>query len=122
MKRETKVLLEKATDSLLLAVEHFNRPWNRGRPEAVLILLDRSFELLMKSSIVHRGGKIRENRTRETIGFDQCIRRCISDAQVKCLTESDALVIQIINSLRDAAQHFVVDLSEQQLYVYLQSG
>ena len=30
--------------------------------------------------------------------------------------------MQIINSLRDAAQHYVIEISEQQLYVYTQSG
>lgn len=39
MKREAKILLEKSTDSILLAIEHFNRPWDRGRQEIVLVLL-----------------------------------------------------------------------------------
>ena len=62
MKRETRVLFEKSLDSLVLSIEHFNRPWDRGREEVVLILLDRSFELLLKAVIIHRGGKIREPR------------------------------------------------------------
>jgi hypothetical protein len=122
MRREVRNLLTKSTDSVLLSIEHFNRPWDRGRHEAVLVLLDRSFELLLKSVIVHRGGRIREPRAKETIGFDSCVRKCVSDAQTKCLTEEEALTIQIINSLRDAAQHYIVDVSEQQLYVYTQSG
>ncbi|MHC4560853.1 MAG: DUF3644 domain-containing protein [Planctomycetota bacterium] len=122
MKREAKVLLEKSTDSILLAIEHFNRPWDRGRQEIVLVLLDRSFELLLKSIIVHKGGQIRERGRNETAGFDACVRKCVSDAQVKCLSEEEALNIQIINSFRDAAQHYVVDISEQQLYIYTQSG
>ncbi len=122
MKREARILLSKSTDSVLLAIEHFNRPWDRGRHEAVLVLLDRSFELLLKSVIVHGNGKIREPRAKETIGFDACIRKCISDATIKCLTEEEALTIQIINSLRDAAQHYIVDITEQQLYLYTQSG
>ncbi len=122
MKREARILLAKATDSVLLAIEHFNRPWDRGRPEAVLVLLDRGFELMLKAAILHRGGKIREPRAKETIGFDSCVRRCVSDAQVKCLTHEEALSVQIINSLRDAAQHYFVEISEQQLYTYTQSG
>ncbi len=122
MKHEARVLLTKATDSVLLAIEHFNRPWDRGRHEAILVLVDRAFELLLKSIIVHKGGRIREPRAKETIGFDACVRKCVTDAQVKCLTEEEALTIQIINSLRDAAQHYIVDVSEQQLYTYIQSG
>ena len=116
------MLLTRATDSVLLSIEHFNRPWDRGRIDAVLILLDRAFELLLKAVIVHKGGKIREPRAKETIGFATCVRKCVSDSKLKCLTEEEALTIQIINSLRDAAQHYLLDVSEQQLYIYAQSG
>ena len=44
MRKECKTLHTKAVDSLVLAVDHFNRAWDRGRTEAVLILLDRAFE------------------------------------------------------------------------------
>src|SRR5258706_654007 len=122
MKREARILLTKATDSVLIGIEHFNRPWDRGRHEAILVLIDRAFELLLKSVIIHKGGRIRELRAKETIGFDACVRKCVTDSQVKCLTEEEALTIQIINSLRDAAQHYIVDVSEQQVYTYIQSG
>ena len=122
MKKEVKILLEKSIDSLVLSVEHFNRPWDRGREETVLILLDRSFELFLKAIILHKGGKIRDPGSRETYGFDRCVRKCISDAGLKCLVEEEALTIQIINSLRDAAQHYILDISENQLYMYAQAG
>lgn len=122
MKKQSKLLFEKSLDSLVLSIEHFNRPWDRGRHEAVLILLDRAFELLLKSIILHKGGKIREAYEKETIGFEKCVRKCISDGQVKCLTEEEGLTIQIINSFRDAAQHDIVVLNEQELYMYSQAG
>lgn len=122
MRKEARILLEKAVDSLLLSIDHFNSPWDKGREEAVLILLDRAFELLLKAAIVHKGGRIREPRAKETIGFDKCVRKCLTDESVKCLTEDQALTIQMINSLRDAAQHYMLDISEQQLYLYAQAG
>lgn len=122
MKKEAHLLLTRSLDSLLLSVEHFNRPWDRGREEVVLILLDRAFELLLKATIVHRGGRIREPRSAYTIGFDRCVRKCLSENPVRCLDEEQALTIQIINNLRDAAQHYLLELSEQQLYLYSQSG
>ena len=67
MKREARVLAEKSLDSLVLAIEHFNRPSELGRQEVVLILLDRSFELLLKAAIIHKGGKLREAYAKETI-------------------------------------------------------
>ncbi|BFG70289.1 hypothetical protein KACHI17_11700 [Sediminibacterium sp. KACHI17] len=122
MKKEAKTLLTKSIDSILLAVEHFNRHLNIGRHEAVLIFLDRSFELLLKSIILHKNGNIREKNEKLTIGFNQCVRKCVSDDNLKCLSENDALTIQIINSLRDAAQHHILEMSEQQLYIYTQSA
>ena len=106
VKREAKVLLQKAADSIFLSIDHFNRPYDRGRHEAVLIFLDRAFELLLKSVIVHRGGKLRGNDENQTIGFDKCVRKCVSEAQIRCLNEEEALTIQNINTLRDAAQHY----------------
>lgn len=122
MLKGPKILFEKSLESLLLSIEHFNRPWDRGRPEAVLILLDRAFELLLKSIILHKGGKIRESGARETIGHEKCVRKCITEEKVRCLTEDQGLTIQIINSFRDAAQHDMVELSERDLYTYSQAG
>jgi hypothetical protein len=105
-----------------LAVEHFNSLSDTGRTEVVLMLLDHSFEMLLKAAIVHRGGQIRDPGSKNTIGFDACVRRCFSDARISFLTEEQALTLQSINGLRDAAQHHLVELSEAHLYLHAQSG
>lgn len=122
MKREAKTLFQKSLDSLLLSVEVFNRPHEVGRVSATLILMDHAFEMLLKAVIVHKGGKIREAREKHTIGFDSCVRKCVSDAKLKCLSEEQALTVQAINGLRDAAQHHIVEVSEPQLYLHCMSG
>lgn len=122
MKREARLLLAKACDSLVLSIELFNRPHDRGRVSSTLIQLDHAFEMLMKAAILHRGGRIRDKRAKETIGFDACVRRSLSDGRFKYLTEEQALMLQTINGLRDAAQHHLLDISEGQLYVHMQSG
>jgi hypothetical protein len=122
MRKEARLLQAKAVNSLVLSVEHFNRTADRGRVEAVLILLDHSFEMLLKAAIIHRGGKIREPRAKQTLGFDECVRRGVSDGGIKFLTAEQALTLQAINSLRDAAQHHLLDISEQHLYMQAQSG
>jgi hypothetical protein len=88
----------------------------------MLLLLDRAFELLLKAAILHKGGRIRENGENETFGHEKCVRVCLSDDRIKCLTNEQALTIQIVNSLRDAAQHYMLEVSEQQLYLYAQAG
>jgi len=122
MRKEAKMLLDRAVDSLVLAIERFNSPWDRGRQEATLLLLDRSFELLLKAAIRHQGGRIRDPGEKETFGHDKCVRVCLSDGATKCLNSDQALTIQVINSLRDAAQHYMLEVSEQQLYLHAQSG
>lgn len=41
---------------------------------------------------------------------------------VRFLTEEQVLVLQTINGLRDAAQHHLLEISEEQLYLHVQSG
>jgi len=122
MKRESRLLYAKAVDSLVLSIEHHNRPWDRGRVDAVLILLDHAFEMLLKAAILHRGGAIRKPREKQTIGFDECLRKALSDGAVQFLKQEQVLQLQAINTLRDAAQHHLVDLSEQHLYIHAQAG
>jgi hypothetical protein len=123
VKKEAKLLYVRAVDSLVMGVDHFNRCWDRGRTEAVLIFLDRAFELVLKAIIVEKGGRIRDKRDNAlTIGHDACLRLCFSDAKVKCLSEEDVIALQNLNSLRDAAQHYIVEPSEGQLYVYSQAA
>lgn len=120
MKKEARLLKGKAIASLLLSIDHFNRLSNLGRVESVLIFLDHSFEMLLKAAILNRGGRIREPREVNTIGFGVCVRRGLSTEAF--LSEEQALVLQTINGLRDAAQHHLLDLSEGQLYLHAQSG
>ena len=121
MKREAKLLLEKACDGLILSIELFNRPHDRGRISGTLIQLGHGFEMLMKAAILHRGGKIREMNS-NTIGFDACVGRSLSDGKIRYLGDEQALALRTINSLRNAAQHHLLDISEGQLYIHVQSG
>lgn len=122
MKKEVKHLYSKAVDSLILSIELFNRPSDTARIHGVLILMDHSFEMLLKSAIRHKGGKIRENRKVNTIGFEACVRKAFSDEQIRFLAEDEVLTLQSLNGLRDAAQHYTLEISEQHLYFQAQSG
>ena len=67
----------------------------------------------MKAAILHSGGRIREKRAKETIGFDACVRRSLNDGRIKYLSEEQALVLQTINGLRDAAQHHLKESADE---------
>ena len=122
MRRETKVLLAKALDSLALGVELFNRPSDRARVSGTLIQLDHSLEMLMKAAILHRGGRIRDKGSSETIGFEACVRRSLSEAKVQYLSNEQAVALRSLNALRDAEQHYYLRISEAHLYIQVQSA
>lgn len=122
MRKEPKHLYQKAIDSLTLSIELFNRPNDCGRIHGVLIFMDHSFEMLLKASIIHKGGKIKEKGAKETIGFGACVRKGFSDNTIKFLSDTDVLTLQTINGLRDAAQHYTLEMSEQYLYFQAQAG
>lgn len=122
MKKEARLLKSKAINSLILSIEHFNSPFDIGRIETTLILMDHAFEMLLKSAILHKGGSIRKTGDPQTIGFDACLRTGLSDGTVKFLDKEDVIAIQTINTLRDAAQHHLLDISEQHLYIQAQLG
>jgi hypothetical protein len=122
VKKEAKLLFSKGVESLILSIELFNRPHDCARTHGVLIFMDHAMEMLLKASILQRGGRIREKRAKQTIGFDACVRRGLSEGEIKFLTKEQALTLQMINSLRDAAQHYILDISEQHLYLQAQAG
>lgn len=122
MQREVRLLRQKGIDSLVLAIELFNRPRDEGRTEAVLMHADHAFEMLLKAAIRHRHGRIRKLREPGTIGFKECVGKCLSDASLKCLTEEQAVSLQVLNGWRDAAQHYLLDLPENELYIAAQAA
>lgn len=122
MKKEAKHLYIKAIDSLTLSIELFNRPNDCARIHGILIFMDHSFEMLLKAAILHKGGKIKEKRAKETIGFSACVRRAFSIEGIKFLSEEEVLTLQSLNGLRDAAQHYTLEISEQHLYFQAQAG
>src|SRR5258708_6907187 len=65
---------------------------------------------------------MRQRGDKEQIGLDACVRRGLSDGDIKFLGDEQALTLQSINGLRDAVQHHILEISEGQLYVHVQSG
>ena len=122
MKRETRLLLNKAIESLTLSVELFNRPSDVCRKAGALILLDHAFEMLLKAAIVHRGGSIQEKGSNETIGFKRCVAKARDDGTLRFISQEEAVLLNLVNGLGDAAQHYLIDISEHLLYVQAQAG
>jgi len=122
VKKEARLLLGKAYDSLTLCVEVFNRPYDCGRTTTSLILAGHAFEMLLKAAIVERNGRIREKDEKDTIGFDKSVAKCFSDGQIRFLTEEQKFTLQEIDGMRDAAQHYLLEVTEELLYVLIQAS
>lgn len=122
MKKEAKMLLSKAIDSLITSIEIFNKTSEVGRQTCVLLLLNHAFEMLIKAAIIEKKGSIIGKGEGTTYSFDKCLRKAHTDATVKFLNEEQVLQLQTLNALRDAAHHYLIDISEQLLYIQSQSS
>jgi hypothetical protein len=121
LRPDVEALAMQAVDSLLLGIEHFNRPSERGRQVSILLMLDHACEMLLKAAILQRSGTIRNPKTGYAHSFDYCLNLATDDGQLKFLTEDERRTLRVVNALRDQAQHYLVDVSEQMLYTVAQS-
>ena len=114
-------LLTQAVDSLTNAVDHFNGSTERGRPATVLILLEHACEMLLKAGLIQRGCDIRVAANGYTLSFEACLNQATEGGDFRFLNGDERGTLRVLNGLRDQAQHFLVDVSEQILYTVAQS-
>ena len=121
VKRSAKMYLERAINSVRLAIEHFNRPYEEGRQEAVLHFALHAQEMLMKAVLVQRGKQIQKRRESKNITFGKAMQLLGKEGE-KVLSESEVLSLTALSNTRDAAQHSVVTVSEQTLFLQAQTA
>jgi hypothetical protein len=119
-KPEVDALLRQAVDSLILGIEHFNRPSECGRVASVLLMLDHCVEMFLKAALLNRGTEIRNTTNGYAHSVDYCLNKATDDAQIKFLSDDERRTFQVLNGLRDQAQHYLVDVSEQIIYTVAQ--
>ena len=115
-------LKEQSLHSLLLGIEHFNRPSECGRIASVLIMLNHASEMLMKAALIDRGVDIRNPKNGFTHALDHCLNIATTDPKVCFLSCEERKTLQVLDGLRNQAQHFIADVSEQVVYVVAQSA
>lgn len=117
---DATALQERGIASLTLAIELFNRPIDRGRIEAVLLLLHHSFEMLLKAVIVAKHGKPCMDDRGYSHSFDQCLR--ISHEDMKVITVDQRRFLSMLDNLRDSAMHYYQVVSEDLFYLFAQGS
>ncbi len=110
----------RAINSLVLAIELFNRPHDRGRAESVLILLHHSFEMLLKSIIQEKTGTVQFKGEKYSYSFDRCLESAQND--LKILSKDERRTLSIMDAHRDTVVHYFLDISEDLLYIQAQAG
>lgn len=120
MKRKTRSSIDCAVESLTLAMELFNRPAETARQEGILLLLNHSFEMLLKAVVLEKTGRIHNPREKFNYGFEKCVS--IVHLQLGLLDKDEALILKNLNGFRDAAAHDLVQISEGLLYGHAQSA
>lgn len=118
LRREAKTLKTKAVCSLRRGLTSFNGFDEDGRVTTVLLHLQHACEMLLKGMLVQQRIEIFDPRTARSFGFE----RCLNLARNHCgLLDSEAGVMRAIDSLRDAAQHWILFVAEDILYLHARS-
>jgi hypothetical protein len=120
LKRKTKTFIDRAKNSIIMAIELFNRPSEMCRVEGVVLFLDHSFEMLLKAIIFEKTGRLRGNKEKVNFGFDKCLNIC--ESHLNLINKDQGLILRDINDFRDIAVHDILEMSEGLLYTHAQSA
>ncbi|AEM51047.1 hypothetical protein [Stenotrophomonas maltophilia] len=114
LKREAKTLKAKSIASLKRGLEAFNNHDDDGRPESVLLMLQHASEMLAKALLVQKGQDVFDKEKGTSIGID----KALNIAQSKgWMSAAQAGAIRVIDAMRDQAQHWMIVVPEDALYI-----
>ena len=107
-------------ESLILAVELYNRPNPVGRIHGVIMLLQHSFEMLLKAAILKKRGRIRDPGENYNYGFRKCVN--IAESDLGLLNDAEAITLRTLERHRDSVTHDVLVIEEDLLYYTVQGA
>ena len=119
IRREAKILKEKAVASLKRSVAAFNGFADEGRHCAVLRDLQHSFEMLVKAALTQNRVSVFDKHLGRSLGFEKCVNLAREHLGV---TEDEAGTLRAIDALRDDEQHWHATISEGLLYAHVRAG
>ena len=79
-------------------------------------------QMLLKAALLERSGDIRNPTNGFTHSIEYCLNKATNDGEIKFLSGDERQTFQVLNGLRDQAQHYLVDVSEQILYTVSQGA
>jgi len=114
LKRDARTLKLKAIASLRRGLEVFNSHDEQGRTESVLLHLQHCSEMLMKAILVQKSKAVFDKEKGTSIGLEKALNVATSNAYI---TPAQAGSIRSIDAMRDAAQHWMIIVPEDALYI-----
>lgn len=114
LRREAKTLKAKSIASLKRGLAAFNNHDDEGRQEAVLLMLQHASEMLIKALLIQKGQAVFDKEKGTSIGLE----KALNIAQSKgWLSSEQAGPIRVIDAMRDQAQHWMIVVPEDALYI-----
>ncbi|MEW6546398.1 MAG: DUF3644 domain-containing protein [Bacillota bacterium] len=113
-------LKKRAVNSIVLGIELFNRPHDRGRAEGVLILLHHAFEMLLKAVIMDKTGTVHTKGQKYSYGFDKCLE--VAHNEIQVISADERSTLSILDAYRDTSVHYYQEVSEDLLYLQAQAA
>jgi hypothetical protein len=93
----------------------FNSFGEDGRVTTVLLHLQHASEMLLKAALVQKRVPVFDKEKQMSFGFEKCINL----SKMHCgVTEDEAGIFKAVDAMRDAAQHWIVYVSEDILYLH----
>ncbi len=114
LKRDAKTLKSKSIASLTRGLNIFNNSEENGRHETVLLLLQHSSEMLLKSLLIQKGENVFDKQRGISIGLNKALQTALNKSWI---TEGQAGAIRTLDAMRDQAQHWMLVSSEELLYI-----
>ena len=118
MKRNARILKNKAISSLRRGVLAFNGFDDDGRLTSILLHSQHAGEMLLKACLVQVGAQVFDKKTSKSKSFKTCLNLV---CQYTKLTPASAGVLRAIDSLRDAEQHWICVVDEGILYTHIRA-
>ena len=115
LRRDARRLKQKAISSLVIGLEAFNGFSSDGRQTTILLHFQHAVEMLVKASLVQKKINILDKDKDHQAGF----KKCLSLSSEHCkINGQQAGVFRTIDAMRDAEQHWFIEVPEDTLYLH----
>lgn len=114
LKRDARTLKQKAMASLRRGLEVFNGHDDQGRTESVLLHMQHCSEMLIKALLVQKNKQVFDKEKGTSIGLEKALNISSSSGYI---SSAQAGAIRSMDAMRDAAQHWMIVVPEDALFI-----